>query len=129
MGADRDGQRGPIGSRRRSVIPWSKIEPYMTVVPEGIDDKNIALHFEDHTDRSSQYPVEKGYVHVQVPLLVVLPYLTVSNMKKVANIHNVNVGTEPDRDKLASCFEFHDCVCCNLYVSIFKTAKTAVAVH
>ncbi|KAF8231098.1 hypothetical protein L208DRAFT_1278787 [Tricholoma matsutake] len=89
-------------------------------------DWNANLYFVDHIDSTGlcQYPTSEGFAHVHIPLQQLIPMLTNKNIHKISKIHKMQVGSHISKASMCQNFDFHNCVSCNLYVSVFQKTKT-----
>jgi ribosomal protein S26 len=112
------------GGGTRREIPFDAIEPHV-VTGCVVSDKN-AFIFVDHVDSAGQllYPVDKLFVHANVPLQNMVSYLPVKMILKIARLHNVTIGSHVSKSEFAHYFEGHDCVSCNLYLSVFSVVDS-----
>ena len=86
------------------------------------DHTTIAVQFVDHVDSTGQiaYPLDKSFVHANIPLEQILPYLSVQMALKVARLHHIRLGSHVLKSDFSRHFEGHACASCNLYLSIFS---------
>ena len=108
------------GSGTQREIPFDAIEPYV-VTGCNINDKN-AFVFVDHVDNAGLllYPTDKHFVHANVPLRDMVSYLPVKMFLKIARLHHIAVGSHVPKSEFGCYVEAHDCVSCNLYLSVFS---------
>ena len=70
------------------------------------------------------YPTE-NFVHTQVPLELLFPFLTLVQARKIALAHGINAGSRCNMKLLLARIENHSCLRCNSSFSIFHINKSA----
>jgi hypothetical protein len=118
---------GPIGGGCSHVFSVSMIMPYLSAAELELDYSKTAFKFIGHVDSTSLflYPEQKGFVHLKMPLTVLVPNLTAAMTCQVAKVHKICLGSHVGKAEQASYFECHDCVACNLFTSVFPPVLTA----
>lgn len=108
------------GSGTQCELSFDAIEPYV-VTGCNISNKNVFI-FVDHIDSADLllYPTDKHFVHAKVPLWDMVSYLPVKMFLKIARLHHIAVGSHVPKSEFGRYFEAHDCVSCNLYLSVFS---------
>ena len=103
-----------------------------TCIVGGYDvDHDSAFKFIDHVDSTGRvaYPIDQNYIYADVPLPVLIPYLSFKMIHKISKLHHVNLHpcvTKSDSE-LVSSFLGHSCVSCNLYSSVFSVIDSKAA--
>jgi hypothetical protein len=112
----------PIGGGRSHVFPTSVVTPYLSASGLELDYSKTAFKFIGHVDSTSLslYPEQKGFVHVKMPLTVLVSSLTTAMTCQIAKIHKIQLGSHVKKAEQVAYFEFHDCVACNLFTSVFE---------
>ena len=111
----------PYGGSKQQEFSFQDIEQYI-VAGNDFDHTTTAVRFIDHVDSTGQiaYPLEKNFVHANIPLEHILPYLSVRMALKVARLHHIRLGSHVPKSDFSRHFEGHACASCNLYLSIFS---------
>ena len=98
----------------------SDIEPYIVA---GCYDLNhdCAFNFVDHVDSLGQvaYPITEKLIHANIPLHIILPYLSVKVALKIARLHRLQIGSHVPKSEICRNLEGHNCISCNICVSVF----------
>ena len=106
------------GGRQREYSALD-LEPYITA---GHDfNHNCAFKFVDYVDSLGQaaYPIEQKFIHANIPLCNILPYLSVRIALKIARFHHLQIGSHVPKSEICRIFEDHNCISCNLYLTVF----------
>ncbi|KAF8227860.1 hypothetical protein L208DRAFT_1294495 [Tricholoma matsutake] len=119
----------PVGGGGSHVFSASVITPHLTATELELDYSKTAFQFVDHVDSTGLclYPVHKGFVHVKMPLIELVPNLTATMTCQIAKIHEIRLGSHVNKAQQAAHFECHDCMSCNLFTSVFAPVLTAKA--
>ena len=120
----------PYGGSKQQEFLFQDIEQYI-VAGKDFDHTTIAVRFVDHVDSTSQiaYPLDKNFVHANIPLEQILPYLSVQMALKVARLHHICLGSHVLKSDFSRHFEGHACMSCNLYLSIFSVIDLKATRH
>ena len=114
----------PRGGGSRHEFAFDTIEQHL----EGCAvTKNNVFVFVDHVDDSTAhllYPADKCFVHANIPLESVVPYLTVKMLLKIAKLHHIKIGSHVPKSEIIRSFDGHSCASCDLYRSIFTVADS-----
>ena len=121
---DRQSYR-PVGGGRSYVFSANVILPLLPNNDQYID-RASGFHFVDHVNDVGllSYPLDKKFVHVDIPLQELVPHLPVNAVHKIAKIHQISISSHVPKVKLPAFFESHSCENCSLYVSIFSVTET-----
>ena len=114
-------QKNCYGGHQTRVFSYDFLEPYLTPdYPNTLDMKGRYL-YTDHIDNISLglYPTN-GFVHTQIPLDVLFPFLTLVQARKIALAHGINPGSRCNIKTLLAKIENHSCLICNSSFSIFQ---------
>jgi len=82
------------GGHQTRVFSYDFLEPYLTPgYPNTLDMKGHYL-YTDHVNDTSLclYPTE-NFVHTQIPLELLFPFLTLVQARKIALAHGINAGS------------------------------------
>ena len=113
----------PRGGGFRYEFQFDALEPHLT----GFDvTKENAFVFVDHVDSTGQllYPVDKGFVHVNIPLKIVVPFLSVKFLLKIAKLHHISIGSHLPKSEIIRSFDANSCASCSLYHSVFAVVDS-----
>ena len=115
----------PRGGGSRYEFQFDAIEPYLTGC-DGTAMKENAFVFVDHIDSTRQllYPVYKGFVHVSIPLKIVVPFLPVKILLKIAKLHHIPISSRLPKSEIIQSFDAHSCASCKLYHSVFAVVNS-----
>ncbi|RDB31014.1 hypothetical protein Hypma_000100, partial [Hypsizygus marmoreus] len=110
----------PVGGGKSFSFIIADVEPFI-ISDCSVSQKDQTLKFIDHVDGNglSAYPPCDGFVHARMPLNDMLPHLSLANIKRIASIHGIKTTTRTTLPHLVTQFASHDCVACNLFVSVF----------
>ena len=114
------------GGHQTRVFSYDFLEPHLTPgYPNTLDRKGHYL-YTDHVNNSSLclYPTE-NFVHTQIPLELLFPFLTLVQARKIALAHGINAGSRCNMKLLLAKIENHSCLICNSSFSIFHINKNA----
>ena len=64
--------------------------------------------------------LDQGFLHANVPLQDLLPYLLNKFVHKIAWLHHIALGSHVPKSEFSHYFEGHDCASCSLYSSVFS---------
>ena len=113
------------GGHKTRVFSYDFLEPYLTPgYPNTLDMKGRYL-YTNHIDNTSLYlyPIE-NFVHAQVPLELLFPFLTLIEARKIALAHGINAGSQCNMKILLAKIENHSCLICSSSFSIFRIDKS-----
>ena len=114
------------GGHRIRTFSYDFLEPYLTPgYPNTLDMRGRYLYINHVNDISlCLYPTE-NFVHTQIPLEILLPFLTLTHARKIALVHGIKAGSRCNMKILLAKFENHSCLACNCSFSIFHISKSA----
>jgi hypothetical protein len=106
------------GGGRQHEFSALDVEPYITA---GDFNHDCAFKFVNHVDSLGQvaYPITQKYVHANIPLPNILPYLTVQVALKIARLHHLQIGSHVPKSEICQYFQGHNCISCNVYITVF----------
>ncbi|KAF8811288.1 hypothetical protein BYT27DRAFT_7090286, partial [Phlegmacium glaucopus] len=102
------------------------VEPYITA--GCVINRNCAFKFVDHVDSLGQvaYPIAENFIYANIPLCDIVPYLSVRVALKVARLHHLRIGSHLPKSEICRHFEGHNCISCNLYLTVFAISEADV---
>jgi hypothetical protein len=111
----------PSGGGRSHVFTQKILDPYLVASISPLSDK-LTYKFVDHVDNIGlcHYPIDQGYVHVNIPLQQLIPLLSGPSVFNIARIHKIAMGSHTLRKHMQTYFDYHNCISCNLYCSVFE---------
>ena len=109
------------GGGRQHEFSAFDVEPYITA-GYNFNCHDCAFKFVDHIDSSCQvaYPISQNYIHTNIPLRNIIPYLSVQAALKIARLHHLQLGSHVPKSEICQIFEGHNCISCNLYLTVFS---------
>jgi hypothetical protein len=124
VGAGRVGGGSPRG------VSWASISAFVKSTPETFDMCNSTLVYAAHVhqDNLKLYPPVK-YVYTVIPLVSMVDLLTLTNVRAIAKLHGLAVGSRCNAASLKSYIGEHSCPKCTEHVTIFSIEKNAAAKH
>ena len=85
---------------------------------------NYKLKYIAHVDStlSLKYPIKDAFVHLCVPLTIIVPHIPITEILKITKFHKITLSHDErlDQQKLVNHFVNHSCINCNLYKSAFS---------
>ena len=70
------------------------------------------------------YTVDKGFIYVSIPLKIVVPFLSVKFLLKIAKLHHISIGSHLPKSEIICSFDAHSCASCSLYHSVFAVVDS-----
>ena len=117
-----------VGGGRAHVFLYQDIMPYAPL-SAGMWDRETVFTYVDHIPRSSKSSVydDNQYVVASIPLVDLIPHISVAAALKVAQHHKIAIGSHVPKKHLLTYFDSHSCSKCPDLVSIFlpKGRRTA----
>ena len=112
------------GGGRPTVFSGKELQEYSVADYE--TNWNYGFNYIDHVDGAGlcKYPVSAGFVHVNIPLQQLILKLADKKIRKIGQIHSMRLDSHDRKAAICKKFEYHDCVACNLYCSVFKPTVT-----
>jgi hypothetical protein len=108
------------------VFSYDFLEPYLTFGYLNTLDMKGGYLYTDHVNDASLYLYPaKIFVHTQIPLTLLFPFLTLVQAHKIALTHGINAGSRCNMKILLAKIENHSCPTCNSSFSIFYISKSA----
>ncbi|KAF8235367.1 hypothetical protein L208DRAFT_1257340 [Tricholoma matsutake] len=118
----------PVGGGR----PYLFSHPAVTSFIKRCNDQVSSVHvfcYVDHVDDIGclSYPVQHGFVHADLSLTEIVPHISRQMVQKIARIHEIPLSSHwhLTKDELVKVFEGHDCINCNLYISVLEAQLPA----
>ncbi|KAF8802937.1 hypothetical protein BYT27DRAFT_7110922 [Phlegmacium glaucopus] len=107
------------GGGRQHEFSALEVEPYITA-GYGFNCE-CTFKFVDHVDSLGRlaYPITQNWIHANIPLPNILPYLSVRVALKIACLHHLQIGSHVPKSEICRIFEGHNCISCNLYSTVF----------
>ena len=108
-------------------FPALVVKPYIIAGHNSYNDS--AFKFVDHVDSLGQvaYPIAENFIHTKIPLHDIVPHLSVRDALKIARLHKLQVGSHVPKSEICRIFEGHNCIYCNLHVTVFAVADSRLA--
>ena len=112
---------------RATLVYWADIKEYVHSSVDAYDDTSV-FNFVEYADRASSLPTEAGFIVADVPLVKLIPYVTVAAALKIARAHHISIGSHVPKSNLYAYFEGHDCLKsnCKPHLSISATKGSRV---
>ncbi|KAF8811306.1 hypothetical protein BYT27DRAFT_7089787, partial [Phlegmacium glaucopus] len=107
------------GGGRQHEFSALEVELYVTASCNF--DRECAFKYVDHVDGLGQvrYPIEQKFIHTNIPLSNIVPYVSVRVALKIARLHGLQIGSHVPKLEICCILEGHNCISCNLYVTVF----------
>lgn len=107
------------GGGRPTIFSGKELQEYSIADHE--TNWNYGFNYIDHVDGTGlcKYPTSAGFVHVDMPLRLLVLKLAEKKIRKIGQIHTMQLDSHDHKAALCKSFEYHDCVACNLYRSVF----------
>ena len=118
-------QKNHYGGHQKRVFSYDFLEPYIIFgYPNTLDMKGCYL-YTNHVDNMSfyLYPTD-NFVHTQVPLELLFPFLTLMQARKIALAHGIIAGSRCNMKILLEKIKNHSCPMCSSSFSIFQINKS-----
>ena len=119
-----------VGGGRAHVFSYQDIMPY---APSslGMWDQETVFTYIDHITESPESSIydNNQYVVANVPLLDLVPHISVAAALKIARHHKITIGSHVPKKQLPPYFEGHCCSICPKLVSIFLPNASGVRRH
>jgi hypothetical protein len=107
------------GGHRIRVFSYDFLEPYLTSGhPNTLDMKGHYLYADHVNDISLCLYPTKNFVHTQIPLELLFPFLTLVQAHKIALAHGINAGSQGNMKLLLAKIKNHSCSTCNFSFSL-----------
>ncbi|KAF8235684.1 hypothetical protein L208DRAFT_1159615, partial [Tricholoma matsutake] len=117
------------GGGRSHVFTQKILDPYLVASVSPLNNQ-LTYKFVDHVDSIGlhHYPIDQGYIHVNIPLQQLIPLLSGPTIFNITQIHKIAMGSHTLRKHMQTYFDHHDCISCNLYCSVFEctTLKSCI---
>ena len=114
------------GGHQTRVFSYDFLEPYLTPgYPNTLDMKGCYLYTDHVNDASLCLYSTENFVHTQIPLELLFPFLTLVQARKIALAHGINAGSRCNMKLLLARIENHSCLICNSSFSIFHIEESA----
>jgi hypothetical protein len=112
------------GGGRQHVFSALAVDPYITAGHKSCS--NSAFKFVDHIDGVGQlaYPIAQKFIHTNIPLCDIIPHLSIRVALKIARLHHLQIGSHVSKSEICRIFEGHNCISCNLFVTVFAVVDT-----
>jgi hypothetical protein len=119
-----------VGGGLPRGVSWASISTFVKSTPETFDTCNSTLIYAAHVhqDNLKHYPPNK-YIYAAIPLVSMVNLLTLANVRAIANLHGLAVGSRCNAATLKSYIGEHSCPKCAEHVTIFSIEKNAAAKH
>jgi hypothetical protein len=118
----------PVGGGR----PYLSSHPAVTLFIKRCNDQVSSahvFHYVVHVDDIGclSYPVQHGFVHADLSLTEIVPHISRQMVQRIARIHKIHLSSHwcLTKDELVKAFEGHDCINCNIYISILEAQLPA----
>ena len=117
-------QKNCYGGHKKRVFSYDFFKPYLTPgYPNTLDMKGRYL-YANHVDDASLYLYPtNNFVHTQVPLGILFPFLTLMQARNIALAHEIIPGSRCNMKILLTKIENHSCLKCSSSFSIFQIDK------
>ena len=114
------------GGGRQHVFSALEIEPY--IISGHNFDRECTFKFVDHVDSLGKvhYPIAQNFIHTTIPLSSIIPYISVRDALKISRLHHLQIGSHVQKSEICHIFESHDCISCNLFVTVFSINSKTV---
>ena len=116
---------GHVGGGSRRRISWTLIDRFVKSTPITFD-KRCMLLYAAHVDEIGlkNYPPSK-YVYATIPLISIVDVLSLANVRAIATLHGIAVGSRCNAASLKSYVAKHSCSKCTGHVTVFSFEKNA----
>lgn len=64
-------------------------------------------------------PITQKFIHANIPLHIILPYLSVKVALKIARLHHLQIRSHVPKSEICCNLEGHNCISCNICISVF----------
>ena len=120
---------GHVGGGSRRGVSWTSIKSFSKSVPDTFDVR-CTLLYSVHVDEVGlkNYPPDM-YVHTVIPLVSMVDVLTLANVRAIAKLHGIAVGSRCNGALLKSYIGNHSCSKCTEFVTVFSVEKSAAMKH
>jgi hypothetical protein len=109
-----------VGGGRAHVFSYQDIMPHAPL-SSGVWDRETVFTYIDHipgSPKSSIYD-DNQYIVASVPLVDLVPHISVAAALKIARQHKIAIGSHVPKKQLPTYFDSHCCSACPDFVSIF----------
>ena len=115
------------GGGGQHVFSALDVGPYITA---GHDlNTDCVFKFIDHVDSSGRlaYPLTQNFIHANIPLHKILPYVSVRVALRIARLHHLQIGSHVSKSEICKILEEHRCISCNLCLTVFAVSDSKAA--
>src|ERR1700678_974464 len=116
----------PVGGGSPRGVSWASIESFSKSTPKTFD-KRSKLLYAAHVDAVAglkKYPPDK-YVYAAIPLISMVDMLSLVNVRAIAKLHGIAVGSRCNATSLKSYIGEHSCSNCSGFITVFSVEKNA----
>ena len=117
---------GHVGGGSPRGVSWASIESFSKSTPQTFD-KRSKLLYAAHVDAVTglkKYPPDK-YVYAAIPLISMVDMLSLVNVRAIAKLHGIAVGSRCNATSLKSYIGEHSCLSCTGHITVFSVEKNA----
>jgi len=116
----------PVGGGSPRGVSWASIESFSKSTPKTFD-KRSKLLYAAHVDAVAglkKDPPDK-YVYAAIPLISMVDMLSLVNVRAIAKLHGIAVGSRCNATSLKSYIGEHSCFSCTGHITVFSVEKSA----
>ena len=117
---------GHVGGGSPHGVSWASIESFSKSTPETFDVRSKLLYVA-HVDAVAglnNYPPDK-YVYAAIPLISMVDMLSLVNVRAIAKLHGIAVGSRCNATSLKYYIGEHSCSNCTGFITVFSVEKNA----
>ena len=117
---------GHVGGGSRRGVSWASIDGFAKSTPENFDIRSTLL-YAAHVDEVTglkNYPPSK-YVYAVIPLISMVDVLSLANVRAIATLHGIAVGSRCNAMSLKSYIGKHICSKCTGHITMFSIEKNS----
>jgi hypothetical protein len=114
-----------LGGYRPHAIGFNVIRDYLGPENQSIYTDSDEFYFINYVHLSflEQYGTH-SYIHLRLPLEIIVLYMPVASARKVANEHGVKIGSRVALVMIGSLLKGHACEICKEYVTVLSRKST-----
>ena len=121
---------GHVGGGSRRGISWALIESFSKSTPKTFDKRSMLLYAAhiDEVASLEDYPPSE-HVYAAIPLVSMVDVLPLVNVRAIATLHGIAVGSQCNAMSLKSYIGEHSCLKCTGHITVFSIEKNAAKKH